>query len=256
MATKTRISLVSSGRSNELRDWVPTIGMLPAANRKPLSVTRETALDRARTLMAVHDYSQLPVMNGDRTVHGLVSWKSIGLAAARRRPPEVVGDCLDDKPQSLRQDVPLLDAIDQIAKHELVLVRGHDRTVVGLVTTTDLSEELHRLSAAFLLVGEIEHHLRRLIDGQFTADELRAVVSPQSSRIVEGAKNLSFGEYIRLLQQPANWQRLGLRIDGRELMIQLEAIGRMRNAIMHFRQDDEAPDLRLLRNMVRLLKRL
>src|ERR1035437_329934 len=59
-------------------DSNPALRMLPGAARKPLSVTRETSVQRARTLMLMHDYSQLPVMNGERTVHGMVSWKSLG----------------------------------------------------------------------------------------------------------------------------------------------------------------------------------
>ncbi len=46
---------------------------------------------------------------------------------------------LDDKPLTLRSTTPLLEAIDEIIKREVVLVRDIDRTIVGLVTTTDLS---------------------------------------------------------------------------------------------------------------------
>src|SRR5206468_1981305 len=41
MRTKTHISLAGSGGHHEGKDWSPTLGVLPPANRKPLSVTRE-----------------------------------------------------------------------------------------------------------------------------------------------------------------------------------------------------------------------
>jgi predicted transcriptional regulator len=113
--------------------------------------------------MLINDFSQLPVMNGDRTLHGMVSWKSFGRAAARNAAGKVVADFLDDKPLTLRSSTPLLEAIDEIIRREVVLVRGNDRSIVGLVTPTNLSEQLRTLSEAFLLLGEIEHHLRRLI---------------------------------------------------------------------------------------------
>src|SRR5471030_2922567 len=136
MATKTQASLETMERLAQRLDVLnPTLAMLPAANRKPLSVSRETSLSRARTLMLMNDFSQLPVMNGDRTLHGMVSWKSIGRISVRRQSGRLVGDYLDDKPQTLRSDTPLLDAIDEIISREVVLVRSQDRSIVGLVTT-------------------------------------------------------------------------------------------------------------------------
>src|ERR1700694_2274425 len=133
MSNKAHSSLVGVERPLERRDWNPTLGMLPAANRKPLSVTRETPVERARTLMLINDFSQLPVMNGDRTLRGMISWKSLGRAAARNEVDTRAADFLDDKQLPLRSATPLLEAITEIARREVVLVRGTDRSVVGLV---------------------------------------------------------------------------------------------------------------------------
>src|SRR5262245_5754130 len=58
----------------------PQLQLLPSAKRAPLTVSREDSLRHAETQMLLNDYSQLPVMTGERTVHGLISWKSIGKA--------------------------------------------------------------------------------------------------------------------------------------------------------------------------------
>jgi hypothetical protein len=42
--------------------------------------------------MLLHDYSQLPVLSGDRTVKGMVSWRSIGKAFAINRNGTEVRD--------------------------------------------------------------------------------------------------------------------------------------------------------------------
>ena len=54
------------------------IGSLPAANKKLIVVNQNDSLTQAITLMLQHDFSQLPVMQGEREVKGVVTWKSIG----------------------------------------------------------------------------------------------------------------------------------------------------------------------------------
>jgi predicted transcriptional regulator len=53
------------------------IGILPAANKKPTVVCQDDALRKAITIMVEHDFSQLPVMQGEREVKGVITWKSI-----------------------------------------------------------------------------------------------------------------------------------------------------------------------------------
>jgi CBS domain-containing protein len=54
------------------------IGSLPAANRKLVAVNQNDPLNRAITLMLQHDFSQLPIMQSEREVKGVITWKSIG----------------------------------------------------------------------------------------------------------------------------------------------------------------------------------
>lgn len=54
------------------------IGSLPAANKRLVAVNNDAPLAKAVTLMMQNDFSQLPVMQGEREVKGVVSWKSIG----------------------------------------------------------------------------------------------------------------------------------------------------------------------------------
>ena len=73
-----------TGSGSEVDDGpvagVPQLQVLPAAKRSPLTVSREDSLRYAEAQMLLNDYSQLPVMSGERTVDGLISWKSIGQA--------------------------------------------------------------------------------------------------------------------------------------------------------------------------------
>lgn len=239
-------------------DPAPRIGLLKAANTPPLTVSRETELVEAISIMLMHDYSQLPVTTGERTVHGLVSWKSIGRAKVKSSNLcKYVKDCMETA-EIVSSDTHLFDAIGRIAAKDVVLVRNNENKISGLVTTYDISLQFSSLSEPFLLVSEIENHIRRLIDGKFSLEELRAAKDPSdSSRQIHNVANLTFGEYIRLIDKPSNWARLGYDLSRVEFAKRLREIGRIRNDVMHFHPDGiSEEDLDLLRDTRKFLQAL
>ena len=149
------------------KDPVPRIGMLPAANRPPITVSQDAPISEAVTLLLMHDFSQLAVIQNERKVLGLVSWKSIGACVSLGKEPKCVRDCLDKNVEVLRYDRPLFDAVRTIIRNEIVLIRGREDRITGLVTTTDISEQFMALSAPFLILEQIENHIRRILDGRF-----------------------------------------------------------------------------------------
>lgn len=239
-------------------DPAPRIGMLKAANTPPITVTRDTEVTEAITMMLMNDYSQLPVMQGDRNVDGLISWRSIGKARiSEGKACKYVRDCME-KPEIVTSDTHLFDAINIIAEKEVVVVRNSENKIAGLVTTSDISLQFGALSEPFLLLSEIENHVRRLIDGKFSLEDLKAGRDPNdANRKIENVANLTFGEYIRLLDKPANWSRLGYDLSRTECTKRLREIGRIRNDVMHFHPDGISPeDLDLLRDMRKFLQAL
>lgn len=239
-------------------DPVARIRMLPAANRAPHSVKRDEPIAKAVTIMLMNDFSQLPVMPDERTVNGLISWRSIGRARSQNRPTAFVRDCME-RAVELPDDTPLLEAIEVIAQEEVVLVRAQqDRKISGLITTSDLSIQFHELAEPFLLIAEIENHVRRLIDEHFTVDDLREARSPgDQERQVDGIADLTFGEYARILEDPDNWSRLNSDLDRAEFTRRLHQVREIRNDVMHFSPDGISPeDLELLRDTVRFLQQV
>lgn len=247
------ISRVVVGGS--IADPVARVSMLAAANRPPISVTRDSEVAEAVTLMLMHDFSQLPVMQNERNVDGVISWKSLGAARALNRDTHYVRDCMENV-EILGHDTPLFEAIELIARREIVLVRDAERKISGLVTTSDISLQFRSLAEPFLLLGEIENHIRRLIDGKFSAGELVSVRDPNDSeREVRNVSDLTFGEYIRLLEAPQNWGKLGFNLARPQFVSRLAEIRRIRNEVMHFHPDALAgPDLGVLRDTVRFMQ--
>lgn len=241
-----------------MSDPAPRIGMLKSANTPPLTISRDTELSKAIALMLLHDYSQLPVMQGDRQVDGLISWRSIGRTRIDKNAAfKLVRDCMDNV-EIVRWDMHLFEAVRVIADKEVVLVRNSEGRIGGLVTTSDISLQFVSLSEPFLLVSEIENHIRRLIDGRFSLDQLKAARDPSDSeRKIENVANLTFGEYVRLLENPDNWDRLGYDLSGTECVKRLRQVGRIRNDVMHFHPDGISPeDLELLRETRKFLQAL
>lgn len=235
------------------------IGKLAAANNAPVYVVPDAALIEATTLMLQNDYSQLPVMQDQRNVKGVISWKSIGSRLALGCSGSAVRDYMEaDNPTVVSADDSLFTAIPAIVEHEYVLVRSSEKRIVGIVTTSDLSLQFRQLAEPFLLLGEIENHIRRLIDRKFTAEEIRAACDPDDSeRQVETVADLTFGEYLRLLEQPDHWTTVGLELDRRVFLKQLERVREIRNDVMHFDPDPiAAEELSLLRRCAQFLQGL
>ena len=244
------------GASKPPRAADPThrVSALPAANREPDSVKPESPLCEATTMMQMKGYSRLPVMKHERDVSGVVSWESIGTRLALERDCAHVSQCMEPA-EVIPATTRLFDAIGIVTKHGYVLVQGKDGTVTGIVTQTDLTEQLGQFAGPFLFLGEIEGHLRNLIHGKFTLDELKAASG--SERTVEGSSDLTFGGYCRLLEKPANWERLDLAIDRKEFIKRLKSVNKLRNDVMHFNPDGIGEDQRnTLRNVARFFDKL
>lgn len=250
------LDAVTPGTSVTARSSDPThrISALPAANRVPDSVKPESPLREATTLMQMKGYSRLPVMKSERDVSGVVSWESIGSRFALGRDCHEVKQCMEPA-EVIPGTTRLFDAIGIVAKHGYVLVQAKDRTITGIVTEADLTEQLGQFAGPFLFLGEIERHLRNLIHGKFTLEELNSASGPGLT--VEGSSDLTFGGYCRLLENPDNWERLNLAIDRREFIKHLKSVNQLRNDVMHFNPDGiDEHQRRTLRNVARFFDKL
>jgi hypothetical protein len=196
-------------------------------------------------------------MTGTRDVKGVVSWKTIGSRLALQKSCTTARDCMEPA-HIISSEESLFAAISVIAAHDYVLVRANDQQIAGIITASDLNEQFRKLAEPFLLVGEIENGVRRMLHGKFTVAELKSAKFPDDTeREVEGVADLTFGEYLRLLEPEKHWTKLKLEIDRVEFIKRLEKIREIRNDVMHFDPDGlEEEDLNTLREFAQFLKRL
>lgn len=233
------------------------LGRLEAANKAVVWVSPNDSLAKAVTLMLTNDFSQLPVMVGERDVKGIVSWKTIGARLAMERSCEECREFMEAA-QVLSEDVSLLEAVDVIAKHDYVLVQRSDKKIGGLVTASDFSSQFRMMSEPFLLVGEIENGIRHLMHGRFSAAELQSArADTDATRAIERPSDLTFGEYVRLLQEESSWNKLSIKLDRQEFTKQLDRVREIRNDVMHFDPDGLDPDDKtFLTEFAQFLKRV
>ena len=234
------------------------IGKLRSANTPPISVKPQQKITEAVTLMIANDFSQLPVMENEYKVNGIVSWTTIGSRLALDVECPEVRDCMV-KAHEISADTSLFDAINEIVTNQYVLIRHSTNKISGIVTTSDLSLQFRQLAEPFLLLGEIENHIRGIIErGRFTGAELQDCCDPNDmDRTVNGAYDLTFGEYIRLLEDPERWLQLNLKIDRKIFIVGLDKVRQIRNEVMHFDPDGVADEeLDALRRFTGFLQRL
>jgi CBS domain-containing protein len=238
----------------DIPDPTIRIGTLPSAVRAPVTVNRDTSVREAVTQMLLRDYSQLPVVHGERTILGVVSWKSIGRAQLLGRSVEWVRECMDEHIDKVADDADLFQVLEKIIANDFVLVVDKESRVSGIVTVSDVSQQFREMSEPYLLLGSIENQIRRLIAGKFPLETLKAVRKPGDDRAIAGLFDLSFGEYVALLGNETNWKRLNLAIDRKTFVNALERVREIRNAVMHFDPDLEYESVHELRDVARLLE--
>ncbi len=187
--------------------------------------------------MLINDFSQLPVMISERDVKGVVSWTSIGAASIlekKWKPSQRIHGSIS----RICAESSLFQAIPIIVQHQYVLIRSSENRITGIVTASDLSLQFKQLTEPFLLLGEVENHIRNILGQKLSQEEFSIVKDPiDSQRKVSGVDDLTFGEYIRLLENSDRWNRVGLPIDRVTFCKELGRVRDIRNDVMHFDPD-------------------
>lgn len=222
-------------KSKSASDPIQRINILPSANKPPVTIHKDAKLSDAITIMMMHNYSQLPVMNTLRSIAGAITWETIGYGITNGKGSEYVRDFIETDVTILKLNTPLLEAIKTVISKEFVLVQRKDQTLSGIVTIADISTQFLSLTEPFLLLEQIENLIRLLLDDKFLVEDIKAFSED------EGLKNdihyiddLTFGQYIRLIEKPSNWKKLNLKIERSPFVKQLDLIRQIRNDIMHF----------------------
>lgn len=155
-------------------------------------------------------------------------------------------------------DMSIFDAIQVIVAADFALVRGADKNIAGIVTTSDLGSEFGRLGEPFIVLGEIENHLRWLLSTRFSVADLKEGAGKGNhAKSIEGPEDLSLGSIQYFLNTEHHWKALGLPLDRDAFIVALNEVRRIRNDAMHFDPDGVLPtEVERLRDFVHFLRGL
>lgn len=223
--------------STDTEDVSLTVSSLQSATAGVTRVRPDESVIKARSLMHRHDFSQLPVMKSERALVGVISWESIAKGRLDGDVDTVSSVLAPAATVALTAD--LLASIPRIIESGYVFVEDNTKRVTGIVTTSDLSQQFELLAGPFLLIGETERRLRRLIDKWFAVDTIRDAVhdSPERRKKVVNASGLTIGEMMKLFEPESNWKTLSSLVDRKTFLQALDEMRRLRNDIMHFNPD-------------------
>ena len=242
-----RLSILKAANISNIKNDDSVIGLI--------SVNRENTLAEATTLMIRHSFSQLPILSGKNNVDGIISWKSIGRTLALGIECKKVADCKEEV-IILKLEEPLFKAVKIILEKEVVLVKEKDNSICGIVTATDIGDQFIQLSEPFLLIEQIENHLRTLLHDKLTFDDIKSVVSEETlEKPFNNLSNLSFGHYVRIIENIKLFDKLFLNVDRVIFRQLLEEVRSIRNFVMHFSPEPfKDKDLEVLRQAVNFLQ--
>ena len=182
------------------------LSRLEAANKDLIFVKPDSELCEAITLMMTYDYSQLPVMQQQRRdLKGVISWRSIGQKLSVGQRSTKVRDLMEPNFQLISSETSLFKALPVIIEHDYVLVRNKSNEICGIITASDLSLQFKQLTEPFLLVAEIENHIRQILIKLGKEDLEKGKDERDTERVIETVADLTFGEYLRLFQNPETW---------------------------------------------------
>jgi CBS domain-containing protein len=136
-----------------------------------VTVTKDEALTTALRRMIEHDFSQLPVVNGDNVPEGIITSDSILRALSN------FGVVLNDirlrhamvkKPYQVNENIDLLDLFDDM-RDGYALIINDEGQLVGIVTSYDTTEYFRQRAQDILLVENIESTLKDFVQLAFSS---------------------------------------------------------------------------------------
>lgn len=215
------------------KEAVRRIKEIEQAHNAPMTIEKGKTLCEAITIMQVHSYSQLPVLEDDK-LWGYISTDTILSAIARGVETNSLKDYSSTEVPTLSLDGLFLDAITTTRKYGFVIIVDNNLPV-GIVTYDDIASQYYSWAKPFYLIEEIENHIRNLIEDKCTQDEIESVCHKTGPGQIT-VDDLTFGNYIQLFKKADCWKKFNFKyVDQTEFVKALNAVREIRNAVMHFK---------------------
>ncbi|HEX2997529.1 MAG TPA: CBS domain-containing protein [Anaerolineales bacterium] len=210
-------------------------------------VQKTESVSSALDLMIENDFSQLPVVDENGALLGMVTCDSI-LRAARSfstKPDQLlVHDAIVNAPFHYRED-DLFDLLDELKASNAVVIVDPEGYVTGIVTAYDTSGFLRNRAEDLMHIEDIEFIIKELIKKTYVYEKealnperLQAEMGkpPKKSKTFD---DMNLGDYINLLMSRHIWKFCApiLNVEKEWLSELLVNVRQTRNDLAHFRSE-------------------
>jgi CBS domain-containing protein len=207
----------------------------------------------ALDLMAKRGFSQLPVVVNEEVL-GLFSYRSFAREVIIPRPDKLkpeeltVEDCIEE-PVYARVTDEFRSWFDQLDRYDALLL-GDPNRLQAIITPMDILRYLYAVASPFVLLGEIELALRRLIHVAVDDEKLAecAQISLASKykpeELPTHLDEMTFNDYAQLIGDGRCWNHFQSVFRGtrQATRARLEQLRDLRNVVFHFKRDLTAED--------------
>jgi CBS domain-containing protein len=243
---------IKDGKGNDHNDDfdpINRLSVLKAASKNPISISRDATLEKAYHIMWKNEFSQLPIMNNEREVLGIISWQTIAKGLISKKNSNTVKDFMTDDFIVLDGNTPLFESIKQVIKKGIVFVSNEENKIKGPVTTSDLNEQFIEQIEPYILLEQIENYIRLLLHDKIILEEIiKLLTIEDDERKLDSISDMTFGEYQKVFENKEMWDSLGLPFDRADFVNDLDEIRKIRNGVMHFHPDSiSSSELKFLR---------
>lgn len=218
--------------------------------RKLITVNQNDSVRNALRTMIENDFSQLPVVDDQGNLCGVISEQVIVRKYYHFDGDKIlitlkVKDC-QMKPLTLPITADIFDALTPLEKDSAVII-VNDLKPVSILTDYDTTHFFHSYSQGIILCQDIEFSIRRQIESVFPVDSaemtsaLIAAVGPNRDTRYQGRPSREYSEltlwdHVQLITTDANWPKFNGVLEPKALFQKfMEPVRKARNQIAHFR---------------------
>lgn len=206
---------------------------------EPLCVSTDKTVGDALTLMVVHDYSQLPIVDGDGNLCGIITEATINRtyyhAGGNVSLLELPVTHCQTRPTTIARDNDVFEALDLLKNEYAIVVVEADKPV-GILTDYDTAHFFRDISEGLILVEDIEVTLRQYIETAFPTDQEKRQAIKSALGRRQDYERLGFFQHMQMITADANWARFKSVFESKELFSSLmDQVRQIRNQLAHFR---------------------
>lgn len=223
---------------------------LAQGHEKLVCAKRNTTVQQALDIMLPRKFTQLPIIDEDRRLIGVVSEHSIVSTFHEVKKTYdslaklAVTHCLDIGMNTLTPQDDVFAAMDRLETAPYVILIDATHVPIGIVTSYDTGQLFSAMGEVLVRARDIEELLREYIRRAFPSDEsMKAALLKSFPN--DGHKDvdrLTFGDLISIIVNSKNWQLFD-EVLGPQHMFRhyMERARDIRNDIAHFRRKVDKP---------------